>query len=70
MGLLDDINKLNSEAEQKESRLRYMRQGGPKKQLAYIDRFDGLLYIDMGEIETKEQCLEICNWYSEIFKEL
>ena len=48
----------------------YLYDGDEKYRAAYISDLDGTLHIWDDKLDTKEDCIAVCEWYLKTVKEL
>lgn len=73
MGLLEEKSQVDARATELSEKLNFYRPKidsyEPKRMLAWIDDDDGHLVFNNYGI-TKQECIEICQWYLNIVGEL
>lgn len=71
MGLLEQKRKLEIELQELDQKLHFNLSDGVKNYVvAYIDEYDGLFHLYNEKVNTKEECIAICEWYLKTAKEL
>lgn len=71
MGLLEEYKKLENQERELYKRFRFcVTDGSSQVEAAYVSTSDGVLRILSDKIETKEECIAICEWYLNLAKEL
>lgn len=70
-GLLEQKNKLEIKLEEINKKLHfYLSDGVNNHVVAFIDEYDGSLHLYKERVNTKEECISICEWYLKTVKEL
>lgn len=71
MGLLEQKEKLDKQLSEVDRKLHFYLSDGVKEHVvAFIDDIDGYFHLYNEKVNTKEDCIALCEWYLKTVKEL